>query len=82
WIELTQGGIPSSTAGNDQINFYNEDYQRRFIKIPNDPSQPNCKKLFDMLEVIDKYNDDSPRKIIATQDGHKLGLTIDQLSTI
>ena len=55
--------------------------------LDNYPWGGNFKRLkqqttFTDIEVIDKYNDDSPRKIIATQDGHKLGLTIDQLSTV
>jgi len=55
FIQMTSYGIPKSTANNSEANYYNTDEQRGFIKIPNDPYQVSCKKLFDMLKKIDKY---------------------------
>jgi len=55
-IKITQGGIPQSTADNPEINYYDTDDKRQFMRIANDPDQANCAKLFSMLGKIDRFN--------------------------
>lgn len=55
FIELTQYGIPKSTANDTDVDYYDHDLDRSFLKIPFDPEQEATMNLRAMLEKIDKY---------------------------
>ena len=55
WIQITSRGIPQSTADNPNVSYFDRDMDRMFIWLANDPEQPACKELFDMLSKIDEH---------------------------
>ena len=54
WIELTQYGLPRK--GENPGDFYMNDTDRTFLKMPLDPNQQSCVDLESMLQAIDDYN--------------------------
>ena len=61
WITLSQYGLPKK--GEKPGDFYMEDKDRTFLKVPLDPSQESCVELQKMLSGIDKYNTKNTDKI-------------------
>jgi len=57
-LQLTQYGLPKLG------DYYKLDKDRAFIKVPYDPSQPNCTKLFNMLQQVDEYTLKNKDKIL------------------
>ncbi len=62
-IKLTQYGLPSIGE------YYKEDSQRTFVKVPFDPSQDGCDVLKNMLSQIDEHLQDE--KFLKTIFGKK-----------
>lgn len=54
WINFTQYGLPKK--GTKPGDYYMEDKDRCFLKVPLDKSQESCVQLENMLMEIDKYN--------------------------
>lgn len=54
WINFTQYGLPKK--GTKAGDYYMEDKDRCFLKVPLDKSQEACVQLENMLMEIDKYN--------------------------
>lgn len=58
-IKFTQYGIPKSSV------YAKEDKDRSYIKLPWDPTQDSCNKIFKMFEKIDKYMIDNKEKLFS-----------------
>lgn len=54
WIKFTQYGLPKK--GTKPGDYYMDDKDRCFLKVPLDRSQESCVQLENMLMEIDKYN--------------------------
>jgi len=61
WIQLTQYGLPRK--GVNPGDFYMDDKERTFLKIPLDPNQESCVQLENMLQEIDDHNEANKAEI-------------------
>jgi hypothetical protein len=64
WIQLTQYGLPKK--GSEPGDFYMNDTDRTFLKIPLDPEQESCQHLQDMLLKVDDYIETNKADIFKT----------------
>lgn len=58
-ITITNYGLPSNKS-----EFYQDDKQRAFVKLPFDEEQDGCIKLMHMLEEIDVYTEKNKSSIL------------------
>lgn len=71
WITLSQYGLPKK--GKEVGDFYMDDKDRTFLKVPLDDTQASCVHLRKMLSEIDNYNTSNKSKIFKNL-GSKGGL--------
>ena len=67
WIDLNSYGVPKLG------DYYKEDSQRLFVKIPLDQSNPDCKSFSDFIRSIDLQlsSPDIAKKILGQKIAHK-----------